>query len=260
VVFLDFTSIKEELDEDLKKGNTIIIIGNCRVDYDGRINSHIDLGERILIIKNDRSVVVHKPKGVMPINYMKEKSIVEFFVEPFNSIDFPDVDSLFIVNIFSVKNKESMRVEFFSIKHYTSMPLFDESSIELEGTEKDMSDMIMDNPELISKDFKPLSREEHNKYGFIDVFGYENDKLVVVECKKVQAEYNAVMQLDRYVKRLSASKGIPTDKIKGVIAAPSISESAYDYLRKLGYEFRTVNPPKRNIKDKNQKGLKSFFQ
>ncbi len=241
--------IKEELEEELKKGNTIILIGNCKVDYDGRINSHLELGERIIIIKNDRSVVVHKPKGVMPVNYMKEKSIVEFFLE----------EEKFIIKVYSIKNKESMIVEFESIKHYHSLPLFDEMTIELEGTEKDMSDMIMEKPELISKDFKPLSREEHNKYGFIDVFGYEKDKLVIVECKKIQAEYNAVMQLDRYVKRISESKGIPLEKIKGIIAAPSISESAYDYMKKLGYEYRMVNPPKRNIKDKNQKGLNSYF-
>ncbi len=248
---MDYEKIKLQLEEELKKGNTIILIGNCKVDYDGRINSHLELGERIVIIKNDRSVVVHKPKGVMPINYMKEKSLVEF--------EYKEEEKVFLLKVHSIKNKESMIVEFYNIKHYHSLPLFDERTIELEGTEKDMSDMIMEKPELISKDFKPLSREEHNKYGFIDVFGYEKDKLVIVECKKIQAEYNAVMQLDRYVKRISESKGIPLEKIKGIIAAPSISESAYDYMRKLGYEFKMVNPPKRNIKDKNQKGLKSYF-
>lgn len=257
---MDYEKIKEELEEELKKGNTIILIGNCKVDYDGRINSHLELGERITIIKNDRSVVVHKPKGVMPINYMKEKSIIEIKIEENkNNEGKKDKEKIFVVNVYSIKNKESMRVEFYNLKHYHSLPLFDETTIELEGTEKDMSDMIMEKPELISKDFKPLSREEHNKYGFIDVFGYEKDKLVIVECKKIQAEYNAVMQLDRYVKRISESKGIPLEKIKGVIAAPSISESAYDYLRKLGYEYKTVNPPKRNIKEKQQKGLNSYF-
>ncbi len=252
-----FKKIKAELEEELKKGNTIIIVGNCIVDYDGRINSHLELGERIIIVKNDRSVVVHKPKGVMPINYMKEKSIVELEVE--EKILDGEQKTFFSLNVFSIKNKEFMKVKFYSVKHYVSLPLFDERTIELEGTEKDMSDMIMDHPELISKNFKPLSREEHNKYGFIDVFGYEKDKLVIVECKKIQAEYNAVMQLDRYVKRISVSKGIPLERIKGIIAAPSISESAYDYMKKLGYEYKTVNPPKRNIKDKNQKGLNSYF-
>ncbi|MBI4141199.1 DUF91 domain-containing protein, partial [Candidatus Woesearchaeota archaeon] len=110
-------------------------------------------------------------------------------------------------------------------------------------TEEDMSKMLYSNPELIELGFKPVSQEEQTKYGFIDVFGTDKDGvLTVVECKRYCADLSAVTQLRRYVEKIKESKGI--DTVRGIIAAPKITDNAKNMLEDWGFKFISVNPPK----------------
>lgn len=242
----EFEEYARTIREGVDASQVILLLGTCTIAYDGRVTSFLDRGERMVFIKQDRSVVVHKPSGVMPVNYMKERS----------EIDIEAHRDRLSLTVRSIKKKEFMHVDFFGIEHVHAQSLTDGRTIEMFGTERDMSDMIMNNPSLIDPGFKPLSREEHTALGFIDVFGHDaKGNLVVVECKKLQAEYTAVMQLKRYIDRLSEAKGTDVSKIRGVLAAPTISPAAEKYAKSLGYEYRRVNPPERNIKDKGQSGL-----
>ena len=118
-----------------------------------------------------------------------------------------------------------------------------------------MSDYIYDHPELISKDFKPVSREEQTKYGYIDVFGYDKTgSLVVIECKRTKAGPSAPQQLRRYIERLAKSKGININNIKGILAAPSITQNARHMLKSLGYKFKRIEPPAYMKRKKESQG------
>ena len=241
----------EKIVDAVNNFKVCIISANCSVEYKGRISSNLDYGDRIIIIKNDHSVIVHKPKGIMPINYMKEKS----------EIILNEEEKELVMRVSSIKNKETMTIYFSKIHSVQSLVMVDDNQIQLNGTEHDMSNMIMEKPELIDKDFTPLSREEHTRFGFIDVYGYDSKKnLVLVECKRVQADYNAIVQLKRYTDRIRESKGIPNDKlIRGIIAAPSISDKAEEYLKTLGFEYRKVQPPERVLREKNQSRLGNYL-
>ncbi|MCW4015293.1 MAG: endonuclease NucS, partial [Candidatus Bathyarchaeota archaeon] len=48
---------------------TVILVGNCWVDYKGRASSKLESGERIVMIKEDGSVLVHRPSGYEPVNW-----------------------------------------------------------------------------------------------------------------------------------------------------------------------------------------------
>jgi endonuclease len=120
--------------------------------------------------------------------------------------------------------------------------------------------MLYENPEMIEKGFRPFSREEHTRFGFIDVFGTDkNGLLVIIECKRDVADFKAVAQLHRYVHRIMRSKGIREDTIRGVIAAPKISSNAMHMLKEHKYEFISVMPPKYLERfDKKQKRLGEY--
>jgi RecB family endonuclease NucS len=118
-----------------------------------------------------------------------------------------------------------------------------------------MSDMIRDNPEVISDEFTPLSREEHTKYGFIDVFGHDkNGTLIVVECKRYAASLACVTQLRRYVERIKELKGV--DAVRGVMASPKITANAQKMLHDWGFEWKRVIPPKRL--ERHRRGQKTL--
>ena len=54
---------------------TLIVAGNCHVHYAGRANSTLEPGERLLIIKADGSLLVHRPVGYEPVNWQPAGSI-----------------------------------------------------------------------------------------------------------------------------------------------------------------------------------------
>ncbi len=242
---------KDLINSALKKSNAIIILANCTVNYSGRAEAFLDSGDRIIIIKPDKTLIIHQPTGNAPVNYMKpgtKHTIIEIN------------DSLVLKSINSALHEE-IEIKINKIISFNSSNLIDSEKIQLFGTEKDMSDYIYVNPKVISKDFKPVSREEQTKYGFIDVFGHDKkNNLVVIECKRYKAGPNAPQQLRRYIERLSKSKGISTDKIKGIVAAPSITKNAEHMLKELGYKFIRIELPAYMKKKKeNQHKLGKFL-
>ena len=65
------------LNDALARNETIVFSCKCRIRYSGRAESFLDWGDRIIMIKNDRTVVVHQPEGSAAINYMRTGSSLE---------------------------------------------------------------------------------------------------------------------------------------------------------------------------------------
>ncbi|MEM4336788.1 MAG: endonuclease NucS [Candidatus Woesearchaeota archaeon] len=223
----------EKIKDAIQNKETTVISANCSVNYSGRVESFLPPGDRLIIIKPDGNLLVHKPKGTNPINYMKEGSVHKIIEEK---------------NNFFLVSKNSFLKDFMNIQlhkiHFVNMCILEDSEeIDITGTEKHMAEMIMRRPEIIEKGFKPLSREEHTKYGFIDVFGYDkNKKLVVIECKRQNGDLKAVTQLRRYVEKIKELKGIKD--VRGILACPKISANAKKMLEDWGFEYKLVEPPK----------------
>jgi endonuclease len=253
------TEFKDSFDNSLKKNKLLIIIANCFIRYSGRAESFLDFGDRLIIIKPDKTLIIHQPTGNNPVNYMKPATNHRLILNENNKDYEKEIDFILISNNDSTQEYIEIGIHKILSSNFTS--IIDEKKIDLYGSEKDMSDYIYKNPETISKEFKPVAREEQTKYGFIDVFGYDkNQNLVVIECKRYKAGPTAPQQLRRYIERMSKSKGIPIDKIKGIIAAPSITKNAEHMLNALGYEFKRIEPPAfMNKKKEKQKDL-SYFE
>ncbi|MCQ6513219.1 endonuclease NucS, partial [Vibrio parahaemolyticus] len=48
-----------------------LVIARCSVDYTGRLNAHLPLATRLLVHKNDGSLLVHSDGGsYKPLNWM----------------------------------------------------------------------------------------------------------------------------------------------------------------------------------------------
>ncbi|NYZ80029.1 DUF91 domain-containing protein, partial [Candidatus Micrarchaeota archaeon] len=54
----------------------LIVVGECSVKYHGRAASKLSSGERIVIIKQDGSFLVHQNKNMAAINYQPPKGVV----------------------------------------------------------------------------------------------------------------------------------------------------------------------------------------
>ena len=219
------------IEDAIKRNETLVLACHCRIRYSGRAESQLDWGDRVVMIKSDNVILVHQPTGNAAVNYMKPGAA--------HSVRLADGN----IKLMSATAKEKLTVEMKKIYFYNSQKLEDGHTILVQGTEKDMSDMLYDKPEMIEKGFKAASREEQTKYGFIDVLGVDKEGvLTVIECKRYGADLSTVTQLRRYVEKIMISKGIT--KVRGLVAAPKITQNALKMLEDWGYEFKAVKPPK----------------
>ena len=225
---------------------TVISFVQCEITYSGRAEAYLGRGDRTILIKQDGGVIIHQPDGSSAINYMR----------PGSTIYFEKMENHAIMHVAN-PDKSFLDIEIFRCYDVAARKLEDGAKQDLAGSEKDMSDYIRDNPEVISPDFKPVSREEQTDVGFIDVFGHDKKgHLVVIECKRITASLSAVDQLRRYVERVKQIKG--TEKVHGIIAAPSITPNALEMLKSYKYSHVHVQPPKRL--DRWSKDQKKIFE
>jgi endonuclease len=221
---------------------------SCEITYSGRAEAFLPRGDRLVIIKQDGVLLIHQPENGNPINYLKAGG----------ELSLEKAEHHIILHGKYTPNKEFLDIEIFRVYDSFRRRLEDGQKQSLAGNEADMSDHIKEHPELISKDFKPLSREEHTKVGFVDVFGHDGKgNLVVVECKRYTAGLAAVSQLRRYVEKIKELRG--TENVKGVMASPNIAPNALEMLKGYGFTWAHVHPPKRQERHaKAQKSLDAF--
>ncbi|MFC1752604.1 endonuclease NucS, partial [Thermoproteota archaeon] len=238
----------EYINYALKNGETVVFSADCEVAYSGRAEAFLPAGERLVIIKNDKTLLIHQPEGNAPVNYMKPGATHKML----------KTDEGVFLKSQNLALKEFLDVKINKIHFVNSHAMQDGQKLQLAGSEKDMAEMLYKNPSMIEEGFVPVAMEEQTKYGFIDVLGNDaSGNLVVVECKRYSADLNAVQQLRRYVEKIKESKGI--DNVRGILAAPKITGNSEQMLLDWGFKFVSVEPPKYFEKyNADQKTLSGF--
>ncbi len=228
---------------------TLIVAGECHVDYKGRAKSTLETGERLLIIKGDGSLLVHRPVGYEPVNWQPAGSVFHVQTKA-ESIE---------IHAVRQKPRESVRIVFSNILVISSLSLTDSGEFLLHASEVDMHKAILLKPSLLEEGFKPISYEKKVEPGFVDVYGVDrNGKLVVVEVKRKTAGKDAVLQLSKYIE---AIKTKANRELRGVLVAPSLSKDVQRLLVTLGLEFKALDPVKcaEVLKKAETTKLETFF-
>ena len=228
---------------------TLIVAGNCRVHYSGRASSTLEPGERLLIIKQDGALLVHRPVGYEPVNWQPSGSI--FHVQATE-------DSLEIHGV-RQKPRESVTITFDEVFMVSALSLADSGEFLLYASEIDMHKAVLLKPSLLEEGFKLISYEKHIEPGFVDIYGEDKDgKLVVVEVKRKTAGKEAALQLSRYI---DAIKGKANRELRGVLAAPSLGKDVQRLMATLGLEFKALDPKKcaEVLKRAETAKLETFF-
>ena len=212
--------------------STLIVVGNCRVKYAGRASSTLEPGERMLIIKADGALLVHRPVAYEPVNWQPAGSIFRVQTK---------AESLEIRGV-RQKPRESVTLTFDSVFLVSSLNLVDSGEFILNASEYDMHKAVLLKPSLLEEGFKPISYEKHIEPGFVDIYGEDkNGKLVVVEVKRKTAGKEAAFQLSRYIDFI---KNRVNREVRGVLAAPSLGKDMQRLLAMLGLEFKALDPKK----------------
>jgi RecB family endonuclease NucS len=235
--------------ETVSHRKMLLVIGNCWVHYLGRARSKLEPGERILIIKEDGSLLVHRSVGYEPINWQPPGCIFHVQAKDRN------------LEIRAVRQKppESVKIFFDKIQMVSALSLADSGEFSLYASEEDMQKAILLEPSLLEDGFKPIGYEKKVEPGFVDVYGVDkNGKLVVVEIKRKTAGKEAALQLAKYI---DAVKGKANREVRGILVAPNIAKDVQRLLATLGLEFKSLDPKKcaETLRRSETKKLAEFF-
>ncbi len=251
---MDLAEAKARVDKALQEGRLAVVVGRCRVQYEGRAASKLSEGDRVLLIKNDGTFLVHQPKGMAAINYQG----------PGAAITTNLADGELVVS--AIRNKpplkEHIHVRFFDVYSAESFALKDDKSLALFGSERQLSNLIMQDLSLIESGMTPIQQESEVRKGTIDILARDREgRLAVIEVKRREAGLDAVSQLERYVSELSKRKGAG---VRGILCAPRVTPNAHTMLEKAGLEFfrldYEIGNPSAKIKglQKKQKVLDQY--
>jgi hypothetical protein len=218
--------------EALSEHKAVFLVGNCWVDYRGRASSKLKPGERIVMIKEDGSVLVHRPTGYEAVNWQPPGCLFQTSV----------VGNALRVRAIRRRPSESVGIFFDRVYLLSTLSLIDRGEFWLYASEEDMQRAILLEPHILEKGFKPITYEKKVEPGFVDVYGTDKDgRFVVVEIKRKTAGREAVLQLAKYV---GSVRSIVNREVRGIPVAPSIAKGVQRLLATLKLEFRALDPRK----------------
>lgn len=209
-------------------GDVVIIVGDCTVSYEGRGWKYLDEGKRSVIIKPSGAVLVNSPNSVQPENWQPGDAETQVEVDGGDEL---------LISSERQNPYDSLLIRFTNVNKSLHYSPSDDEDVSVEGDENEMHEYIIDNPERIEDNFRVLEHEKETKFGDIDIFGEDTDgRSVIVEVKRRKASLDAVSQLDRYMEALEDL--FP----RGVLVAPSITESGKELLNDKNYEYVRMKP------------------
>jgi RecB family endonuclease NucS len=239
------------LKKSIEKHAAFILVGSCSVQYQGRASSKLTQGERIVMIKEDGALLIHRPAGYEPVNWMPGRDTIYQVLAKDNALEIRAVRQ---------RPRESVKVLFRKIQMVSALSLADPGEFSLYASEEDMHKAILLKPSLLEEGFKPISYEKKVKPGFVDIYGIdENGRLAVVEIKRRTAGKEAALQLAKYI---DAVKSKADREVRGILAAPHIAKDVQRLLETLGLEFKHLDPRKCAdvLRRAETKKLAEFFE
>ncbi|BAI61517.1 conserved hypothetical protein [Methanocella paludicola SANAE] len=227
------------------KKRMVTIVGNCKVDYNGRARSFLDYGDRLVIVKADGTVMVHGNEKREPLNWQPPGTKVKYTINGGLTIEAKRTSP-----------PESMHIHFKNIEALSIFQLHDGAELNIVGEEADIVDKLEADPSMIEEGLRVMRREQVTNSGYIDLLCEDKDgTTVVVEVKRTAITHNAVYQLEAYL--VDFKRKNHKTKVRGILCAPRVTEMAKTLLEEKGLEYRQIGYDF-ELKDRSQSSLENF--
>jgi RecB family endonuclease NucS len=208
------------------KTATITIIAKCSVSYSGRASSEAGEAWRLIIIKEDGTVLIHERAGREPINWQPKAFVTSYL----------GGDGEAVIKAIRSKPRETLQIHITG-DAFIAVARLGSGKFVLEGSEENITKELALNPSTVEEGAELVSREVSTPHRRIDLILRSRDgELIIVEVKRSLADVSAVYQLKRYVEYYK-SLGI---KARGMIASPKVSPSAAKLLARFGFKHVKV--------------------
>lgn len=198
-----------------------LVIARCSVDYVGRLDAHLLLADRLLIVKADGSVSVHADdRAYKPLNWMTPPCTVqESVIEDVDGNDTGEV-------LWLVENPkgEQLRITIAEIHEDISYEMGEDPGLVKDGVEAHLQELLAEKIDTLGSNFTLVRREYPTAIGPVDIMAKDADnRNVAVEVKR-RGGIDGVEQLTRYLELLNRDELIAP--VSGIFAAQEIKPQA----------------------------------
>jgi RecB family endonuclease NucS len=196
-----------------------LIVARCQVAYAGRLSTVLPEAVRLLMIKADGTFMVWADGGgsnVKPLNWMVAPTVIEEQLDEHGALQ-----GLLVRKRGQEERLEIAVAEVLSDVEHELDAL---ASLEKEGIERELQELLAGAPEWCGEGFRLVRREWPTDIGPVDLMCRDGeDEWIAVEIKRI-ATIDAVEQLSRYLERIRLDPALGT--CRGVLAAQVIKPQA----------------------------------
>ncbi|WP_324649799.1 endonuclease NucS [Georgenia sp. H159] len=198
------------------------VIARCSVDYTGRLDAHLALATRLLMVKADGSVLVHSDGGsYKPLNWMSPPCRL-VVTEPDAEDAAAGVREVWTVQ--QTKSDDRLVVRIHEVVHDVVHDLGVDPGLVKDGVEAHLQQLLADQIELLGPGHRLVRREFPTAIGPVDILARDpHERAVAVEIKR-RGEIDGVEQLTRYLELLNRDPLLTP--VQGVFAAQEIKPQA----------------------------------
>jgi endonuclease len=188
-----------------------LLVARCEVRYSGRLGAVLPEAVRLLILKDDGSVLVHDDAGgYKPLNWMTAPTTVE-----------QEGDVLVVRK---PKTEDVLEIRLAEILSDVVHDMGESVSLQKDGVERDLQEELAAAPQALGEELVLVKREWPTEVGPVDLMCKDADgEWVAVEIKRV-ATIEAVEQLTRYLGFIRQDPAKAS--CRGILAAQAIKRQA----------------------------------
>jgi RecB family endonuclease NucS len=205
-----------------------LIVARCEVTYSGRLNAFLPESTRLLMLKEDGSVLVHADAGgYKPLNWMTPPTVVEH------------TDGLVVVRKRAGRSEDRLEIRLVEVLSDVTHDMGEAAGLEKDGVERDLQLLLADDPAHVEPGLRLVKREWPTDVGPVDLMCRdEDDGWVAVEIKRI-GTIDAVEQLTRYLDciRVDPSRAA----CRGILAAQQLKPQAVALAEQRGIATARVD-------------------
>ncbi len=208
-----------------------LVIARCRVDYAGRLAAHLPLATRLIMVKNDGSVLIHSDGGsYKPLNWMSPPCVLREGVADDGATEW---------TVTAGKTDDTLRIRIEDVLHDSDHELGIDPGLQKDGVEKHLQELLAEHTVALGADMSLVRREFMTAIGPVDLLCKDaGGGSVAVEIKR-RGDIDGVEQLTRYLELMNRD---PTLRpVRGIFAAQEIKPQARTLAVDRGIECVVID-------------------
>ncbi len=207
-----------------------LIVARCEVLYTGRLTATLPESTRLLMLKDDGSVLVHADAGgYKPLNWMT----------PPTAIEVDEQAGVIIVRKRAGKTEDRLEIRLIEILSDVAHEMGEAAGLEKDGVERDLQLELAAQPAALGEELRLVKREWMTDIGPVDLMCRdEDDEWVAVEIKRV-GTIEAVEQISRYLERIRLDPALAG--CRGILAAQKFKPQAVVLAESRGIRCAEVD-------------------